>query len=162
MDFTFEGEDSGGELKPPTSENESELGSVTPEGALSQTITSLLFSLGIAVPRTGQVLKDLYNQSFSEEESDGEQQFEGVDSFRLAGNATIATSSRGTTSSINQLLYVPVQLGNFKTRALINSGCMQNFISLGLARKANITLIDIPNEYRVIMIDGTRVQTKVK
>ena len=39
---------------------------------------------------------------------------------------------------------------------------MQNFMSPGLARKANITLIDIPNEYGVTMIDGTRVQTKVK
>jgi len=72
MDFTFENEDSGGEPEPPTSENESESGSATPKGALSQTITSLLFSLGIAIPRTGQVLRDLYNQSSSEEELDGE------------------------------------------------------------------------------------------
>ena len=84
-----------------------------------------------------------------------------MDSLRSAGNATIATGSRGTTSSMNQLLYVPIQLGNFKTRALMNSRCMQNFMSLGLARKANITLINIPNEYGVTIIDGTRVQTKV-
>ena len=101
MNFTFEGEDSEGELKPPTSENESELGSATPEGALSQTITSLLSSLGIAVPRTGQALRDLYNQSSDEEESDGKQQFEGVNSLRSARNATIATNSRGITSSMN-------------------------------------------------------------
>jgi len=85
-----------------------------------------------------------------------------MDSLRSAGNATIATSSREITSSMNQLLYVLVQLRNFKTRALIDSGCMQNFISLGLARKANITLIDILNKYGVTMINGMRVQTKVK
>jgi len=61
MDFTSEGEDFEGESEPPTSENESESGSATPEGALSQTITSLLSSLGIAVPRTGQALRNLYN-----------------------------------------------------------------------------------------------------
>jgi len=53
MDPTSKGKDSEGELEPPTSENESELGSATPEGALLQTITSLLFLLGIAVLRTG-------------------------------------------------------------------------------------------------------------
>ena len=72
MDSTFEGKVSKGELEPPTSENELESGSATPEGALSQTITSLLFSLGIAVLRTEQALRDLYNQSSDEEESDGE------------------------------------------------------------------------------------------
>ena len=72
MDSTSKGEVSKGEPKPPTSENESTSGSATPKGALSLTIMSLLFSLGIAVPRTGQALRDLYNQSFSEEESNGE------------------------------------------------------------------------------------------
>ena len=157
MDSTSESEDSKKEPEPPTSKNKSESGSTTPKGALSQTIISLLSSLGIAVPRTGQALRDLYNHSSSEEESDGEQQFERVDSLRSAKNATIATSSREITSSMNQLLYVPVQLGNFKTRTLIDFRCMQNFMSPGLAKKANITLIDIPNEYGVTIINGIRV-----
>ena len=53
MGSTSEGEDSGGEPEPPTSENESESGSVTPEGVFSQIITSLLSSLKIAILRTG-------------------------------------------------------------------------------------------------------------
>jgi len=53
MDSTFEGEVSEGEPEPPTRENESESGNATLKGALLQTITSLLFSLGIIVLRTG-------------------------------------------------------------------------------------------------------------
>jgi len=72
MDSTSESEVSEGKPEPPTSENKSESGSATPKGALSQTITSLLSSLEIAVPRTGQALRDLYNQSSDNEESDDE------------------------------------------------------------------------------------------
>jgi len=39
---------------------------------------------------------------------------------------------------------------------------MQNFISLKLIKKVNIIFINILNEYKVIIINDTKVYTKIK
>jgi len=39
---------------------------------------------------------------------------------------------------------------------------MQNFIFLKLAKKINIILINILNEYKIIIINNIKVQIKVK